>query len=484
MLTTVNYHGEIAAKLAEFQRKGQQEASKHRPPTDATAMDQNEVALRSEAERWLVDEQRLFDVVMTEGRRTTVEVQQNAIELQTKIDQLVSDNSLFGAIEADLAGERNNLVAVTEKRLRAVVDWKAFCAQNNITGQAIYPESHIWHFAVVLAFALVETVINAFFYENTQGLLGGFTVALGIAVINMAGAMSLGAGFRYKNLSATEWQALGWSCLIVFIAFAVYCNALFAAFRAEYQLLADPTDVRELRRAFTISTGEAKRVFYLDMQLSDLMSFILFGVGTLLSIFAFYKGYTFDDRFPGHGSKDRLMRRAQQQELELQDCLRLKVRDFLHHRRGEVQGAAHEPAQLINRASSRIADLQHAQSLLNSQGQAIQRDFGLVLGAYRAANASVRANGPPTYFQTIPQLLERISGAPALSLIQELVSTQEQLKLLRERNQEPINTRLRRLQEDSAEILGRVLTEFFVKIETEAKGRIDRLVPAIHRAPA
>lgn len=481
MIVTTNYKGELSSSLAEYRKKGQTEASKHRPPTDATGLDQNETTLLSASEKWLVDEQRLFDSAVAEASRAGVEAQQKAVELQTKVDQLVSDDSLLSTIEADMSADRRALVAATESRMKYEVDYRSFRAVNGITEQAHYPDSRILHLAIVLGLAMLETIINAFFYENAQGLMGGFTVALGVAVVNMGGAMMLGYGFRYKNLAALEMKILGWLCLGVFIAFSIYCNALFAAFRAEYQLLVDPSEYAQLRQAFTAAAGEAKKIFLFDMQVADLTSFILLGLGVLLSLLAFYKGYTLDDRFPGHGRLDRLMVAAQRNELEKQDLLRQKVKDFLQHRRAEVQASIHEPAQLISRVSSRLADLQNAQAMLKSQSQSIQRDFALVLGAYRDANTAVRATDPPKYFKEIPDLTHKVSDAGAAPLIQTLNQSLEELKAIREHHQEPLNNRLRQLQGDAAAVMSTTFVQFIEDVEVEAKTRIDRLVHAIHR---
>jgi hypothetical protein len=482
MLITKSYQGELSAKLSEFRVKGEKEASKHRPPTDATALDQNETALLSEAEKHLVDEQRLFDFSVSESSRTGVDAQQKAIELQAKVDQLVSDTSLQGTIEADMSEDRQGLVAATEMRMKTEVDYRSFRAANGVTEQARYPESHVMHFAIILGLALLETIINAFFYENAQGLMGGFTVALGVAAVNMGGAMLLGIGFRYKNLASIDMKILGWLCLVIFLIFSIYCNALFAAFRSEYQLLVDPSDPLQLRQAFTQSAAEAKKIFLFNMQVADLTSFVLLGLGVLLSLLAFYKGYTFDDKFPGHGFKDRAMVAAQRAEVEKQDVLRQKVKAFLQRRRSEVQAAIHEPAQLISRVSSGVADLQNAKAMLKAQSESIQRDFSLVLGAYRDANTSIRATNPPEYFKEIPNPIHRVSDVGAIPLIESLSAVLLQLKVLRETQQDPLNDKLRQLQGDASEIMTKTFTLFLADVEAEAKSRIDRMVHAIHRS--
>lgn len=484
MPSQTNYAGEIANWLEDYRAKGAREASASRPASDSVRMDQHEAAVQSEGEKWLASEQRLFDVVLTETSRSAVDIQQKSIAVKSRVDQLLSDRSLQATVESEMAGERPALVTATEKRMLAEVDWRYFRAANGISDQAVYPESHIWHFAIVGLLALIETGINAFFYENAQGVLGGFTVALGVAAINMGGALILGIGFRYKNLAAIDKKMLGWLCLIAFIALSVYCNALFSAFRAEYQILVDPSDPTQLRHAFAQASGEAKKVFVWDMRFADLMSLILFGLGFLLSCAAFYKGYTIDDRYPDHGRKDRAVKAAQRVELERQDVLRQKIRTYLHQRRADIQAVMHEPAQLVGRIAKCAGDLQHGQALLVNQANAVQRDFALVLNTYRNANAGVRATQPPAYFRDIPNLAGRVSTTGGNEVTAALGRINDDLKLLREKYQEPLNTKLNEIQGGGAEVLNRTFSEFIKEVSLEAEGRINSMTPTIHRASA
>jgi hypothetical protein len=145
MVVTKNYQGELAQQLGEYRGHGQKEASNHRPPTDSTKPDQYEAALESNAEKWILDEQRLFDITVSDVDRTLVECQQKTRELETKVDQLLSDTSLFSTVESDFSAERQSLISYTAARMRAEVDWRHFRATNNITEQPVYPESRWYH---------------------------------------------------------------------------------------------------------------------------------------------------------------------------------------------------------------------------------------------------------------------------------------------------------------------------------------------------
>lgn len=476
-----NYAGELSTELDSYRKRGEKEAAQHRPTGDALQMDQNETALQAEAEKWLGSEQRLFDAMLTEVSRAVAESGQKVVELRGRADQLLVDTTLLATIEADMSAERDALVTLTENRMKTEVDWRHLRALNGIAVQASYPESAIWHLAVIFALALVETIVNAFFYENSQGLLGGFTVALGVSFINMVGALILGYGFRYKNLSKLDYRFTGYGCLIIFLILAIYCNGLFAAFRSEYQLISDPSDAVQVRHGFAIAAAEAKKIFYLGMGFSDLTSFVLFGLGIVLSFLAFYKGYTLDDKFPGYGSLDRVLKAALKFEVAQQEILRQKIKEYLHHRKAEIQAALHDPAQIINLASRRISDLQIAKSALVNQAQAIQRDFALVLNAYRNANASIRATAVPVYFKVIPELTANIDVSPAAPFLEQLERLQDDIKHWRDEHQDALNSKLQSLQSESAKILNHTFSAFLREVEHEAKERINRAVATIHR---
>lgn len=482
MPTFTQYAGELTSRLDDMVQKGRAEAAAHRPPSEATKMDQHEAAVQTEAERWAASENQILSSIVTNASRSAAEIQQKALELEGRIEQFLADSSLDSAVAADMAEDRHALVQCTEARMRAEVDWRHFRVQNRITEQAVYPESRVWHFAIIILLSFLETCMNAFFYENAQGLLGGFAVAAGVAVVNMAGALVLGIGFRYKNLRASDKRALGWACLAVFIVLTIYCNALFAAFRGEYQQLADPTDPRQIRAAFTLATEAASRVFIFNMHFPDLMSFILFGLGLLLSSFAFYKGYTIDDKFPGYGAKDRAVKAARAAEQVKQEAVRQRVKELLQNRRHQLQALIHEPAQLVNAVGARAADLQHATSAYATQQDAVQRDFALLLRTYRDANIAIRATEPPVYFRNVPDLRMPPNQAAIASAAQSLVSVQESVRQLRDKHQAALNAKLNELQRDTATLLNQAFAKFLEGVEADAETVINRETATIREA--
>jgi hypothetical protein len=477
-----SYSGEIATMTDRYIAQGRKEARENRPPSNATTPDEHEAALAAEASKWMGVEQYLLDTVVTEASKSVTDARQKAIDLESRVERMLNDSTLQAGVEADLQGERTALVSASVARLSATRELNFFRQENDIREAANYPESRVMHLAIIVALSLAETLMNAVFYENAQGLIGGFVVALAISVVLMGASLGLGYGFRFKNLKAASSKVTGWACLIAFIVLSVWANAVFAAFRGEYQLLTDPTDAMQLREAFQLASAEAKNVFKLNMQFSDLMSLILFGLGFLLSCVAFYKGYTFDDKYPGHGAKDRAVKAAAKVEDERRSLVLQKVKELLQRRRAEMDAAMHEPGQLIGRAAAKAGDLQHAKKTLEIQARAIQGDYKRVLGAYRGANVAVRAVEKPAFFDTYPDLTSQVNPSAADASLEDLQAVQEEVKRLRDSFKEELNRKLEALAGQSASILNQTFSSFIRSVEKESQEVIDRSARPVHAA--
>ena len=467
--------------LPELRNISMKEGSKNRPPHDAAGPDQQELAIKNTAESYLTDEQRLFDAVLIEASRDATNGRQKIIQHQLAVEQLLSDSGPSGAVNAELAEERADLVKATAERLSAQAEIQFFRASHGIHEAAVYPESKIWHFGIIFGLAVIEMVANAFFFENSQGLLGGLFVAAGIAFLNMGSALMLGAGFRYKNLAGVDKKLLGWGCLALFVVVAIFCNALFASFRSEYQLVVDPSEPTQVSEAFMRAWPQALSIFRFDMQLKDQTSFILFGFGLILSIFAFIKGYGIDDRHPGYGVKDRRFNELVTKEQNLLGVARQKVKDLLHRRRAAVQAAINEPNTQAGMLGRRVADLKHAVTTLNAQANAIERDYGMVVGAYRDTNTSVRATEAPAFFKEPPVLSVKVDAKHANAVAAELAKAQEELKQAAAVHKDALTKLLSDLDSQTSVILKDTMDKFQADVLRDGSDVVAASTPVIHR---
>jgi hypothetical protein len=474
MSSSFAYSGEISAKVDSFRDLGRKEAAKHLPPTDATYPDMNEVGLKSEAEKYIASAQRAFDGEVAETSRVILDVKSKLINLKSDIAQELSDSSLLSQVNAELADEKTKLVNLTAHRIQAEVDWRTFRVTNNITDMAHYPESHIWHWSLIITAAFIETLANAFFYQNANGLLGGFFVATAVSVVNIGSAAALGMAFRHKNLTAQDKKIIGWGALAVFAVLTLFCNALFSAFRSQYQLILDPSDTAEVSKGFIRAWSDAAGIFVGHLEMQDFSSFILFMTGIGLSIFAFYKGYTSDDRYPGYSKYDRVLKTALADEKSGQDISKRKLQDFLHSRRARVQGLLSATGTFISLLAGRQSALQASERALGANGASIQRDYKLVLDTYRQANLAIRGVPAPAYFGDWPDVSKTIDPSGSEAVNSEIAQLLKDLEVVQKEHRDDLNALLARLQEQMADILAKTFEAFLAEVEVDAKVQVQR----------
>jgi hypothetical protein len=484
MSASIAYAGQLAGRLEEYRDLGRREAAKHRPPTTATHPDTHEVALKSQADGFVSREQATFDAVVADADRSTLDANSRVVELRSDIAQALADDTILTRVAAELAGDRTALVDATAARIRAEVAWRGFRATNGITDMANYPESKILHWAIIIALSFVETIANAFFYRNDSGLLGGFFVALAVAVVNMGSSAGLGTLFRRKNLAGPSQKYPGWAALAIFLPLTLFCNALFAAFRSAFEATADAGDGEQLREAFQTAWAEAVGFFVGHFHFGDLSSFLLFMTGLILSIIAFWKGYTSDDPYPGHSLRDRALKAAREAETKRQDHIKQKLKDFLVAHRNHVQGLSGATGTLITMISHRTSALGHAKRTLETNAASVERDYHLVLDAYRQANLAVRGTAPPEYFTDMPDVAGKTSIAAAGPVEQEMQTVLDLLEQLQRQHRDDLNGKLNQLQVQMAEVLKTTYDDFLESVDRDAQVAVQRDIQVLPAAVA
>ena len=468
------YAGQLAGRLEEYRELGRKEAAKHRPPTAATHPDTHEVALKSQADGFISREQSAFDAVAADADRSTLDATSRVVELRSDIAQALADNTILTRVEAELASDRTALIDATAARIRAEVGWRNFRAANGITDMANYPESKILHWAIIVALSFIETIANAFFYRNDTGLLGGFFVALAVAIVNMGSSAGLGTLFRRKNLAEPSQKYFGWAALVIFLPLTLFCNALFAAFRSAFESTPDTGDGMQLRNAFQTAWAEAGGFFVGHFHFGDLSSFLLFMTGLILSFIAFWKGYTSDDPFPGYSMRDRALKVAREAETKRQDLIKQRLKDFLVAHRNHVQGLSGATGTMITMLSHRTSALGHAKRSLEANASAVERDYHLVLDAYRQANLAIRGTAPPAYFTEKPDVAGKTSIQAAGPVELEMQTVLDLLEQLQRQHRDDLNGKLNQLQAQMAIILKTTYDEFLESVDRDAQTAVQR----------
>ena len=405
---------ERARRSLDVDQKAAHAALHDNPKTVSTSLDANEAEIQA------------YFIGMARQRRDGCEVNLARLQLDrkataAKIDIEQTKDSfarLLTAIEPGLETLRSDHAAALqqakENEARALKHLRWFQQKHGLHYRAAaYPESRVYHFAVVAALALVEWVSLATFYAEGSdfGLLGGVLIAMALSIVNISLAILSGSLLRYVNHRSPhrKWSALGAA------TFLYACFVLVTLAAAHYRVATN--DVAQSQPAVPTASGEMpsarapgdvdqwraarlawQRFASNPLGFEDVFSWILVVLAVVFGIFASSKGYGLDDPYPGYGELDRDLKakRAVYEAAKAEYC---RVGDRLFDR------ALQEQAHLLSDVK---ANLEYYQQLLNKtadERRAFARDvaemqdaYNIVLKRYRETNAQVRVSPAPTYF--------------------------------------------------------------------------------------
>lgn len=232
-------------------------------------------------------------------------------------------------------------------------------------------------------------------------------------------ATVLGVLFRYSNLPQIKHKLVGYASLLGFVLAGFVLNLIFSTFRVQYQLvqievinqsLPEPTTTM-LVGALRSAVVDAFSIFQLNFPTIDFMSFTLFFVGFGCSVIAFWKGYTFDDRYPGHGDMDRRHKATEKTFAEAKSRAFDDAFSGVRQMADDIESLRDSIVSEQRNASALKAQAQGAHATLQSTVKAIQGELSLVIETYRAANRATRATSSPPYFSDLPAIAPADDGS-------------------------------------------------------------------------
>lgn len=428
--------GTISKHCEEMEKIGVSEGGANKPDTASETPDLHEIKLIVQAKQHVEMEISEKTDSFVDAEKKLRDIDQSIEVVEARCRTMIQHDLLQGSFHSSLVQNEQRLVKACADSLESKAALNAFKKKNGIDEPARYPADKLYHFSLLILFVAIETAVNAFFYQGSSGLLGGAIVAFAVSVIIMGIAALLGATCRYKNLPEAKSKYIGYGSIIAFIVLAIVLNLIFSTFRIQYELLQSEVLDRGLDDAtpamlvlsFKQAVLEAFGVFALNFPNIDVMSFILFFVGILCSLFAFWKGYKHDDKFPGHGEMDRIYKKNENEfSAQKQDCYDKAVNQV----NAELLAVEEAKNSLISShrtAGALKAQVQGAQATFEGNVKKIQGELNLVLEAYRGANKAVRTTTAPSYFSETPNVVPDDDTQALSSLIKSIDAISEKSK--------------------------------------------------------
>lgn len=397
METFPNLDTQRLIREMELVAKGRTRGELDQPPSDATTPDFIEEEVTEHigaAQKRSYDElenhlagfrQRLIDLDF-ENRFNHIETaaQGNLSELKQELEAGIDD-----------------LHPLRKELLDYEVDHKRFKERNKLyrPGSNPTPRATTLKVMVIVVLVLLELVVNGQLLSkgNELGLVGGIVEAVLFAALNVGVALMFATVLGVRNINHRNWFRKLYG-LIAFVAYAVLTVGINLAL-AHYREIAES--------GLAAGTVVLERIREEPFGLTDFKSWLLFGVGIMFSLIAFFDGLAFGDPYPGYGRKDKALRKAQvkyadvrRESIQQLGAIRKEYEDVLRQATEDLSRQRTEHRAIVTHRSRML-------SLFGEHQAQLEKAANAVLRAYRDTNIAARSAPPPAHFAT-PYRLERI----------------------------------------------------------------------------
>lgn len=373
------------------------------PPTDATTLTPAENAAIAAAD---AEAQKEIQAVEAGGAQTRHAIK----DCHAALHEVANARK---DIEGDRPPAAVDLDHLAQQRDGDRVAYNKFKADHKRMGNVAdddRAQQVTWAVVVVVC----ESLFNAYFYTplSDLGFVGGSFIAFFVSFVNVLLAF-LGGVWGLRFLGHVE-PAKKLAGLVAFIVCALGCLAvvaLSALFRGHVDAMAteDLSTEQLADQAWQASIDSLLQMDVLSL-LGSLNSFLLLFVGLICMALGFWKGWEYDDPYPGFGRAYRKMEKSQEayNEAKEQEDERQHEWEQDHKRRLTEEG------DRLDRAKAKMegayiglkASIPKAPRLASDAEKLAE---GL-LSIYRQENAKTRASRPPDYFEDYSIPFEHLDG--------------------------------------------------------------------------
>jgi hypothetical protein len=378
---------EQLAQALDLDRVAKQRGARELPHRDSSSLDGNEQQIIQKLEsEWSWHGASLINNLKAYASRllgVTVQIEFARLEL-------IAQNALSRLRSANHRAE-SELGPLREGYISARDELGDFRARHGLKRAARISSSRPVTAGLLVILISVEAGANAVFFAKGAelGLLGGLWTAVCISAVNVVVAFAIGffplRWMKHRNFMVKLFGlllAVGGSAVIVAVhGFAAHLREVPGGVDDEAVLA---TAVTSLRHS--------------PFELHDINSYYLFAIGVVWALVAMWKGYTFDDPYPGYGAHQRRCDHAREAYSDEHDNL------F-----EDLEKIKEDTVAAIDNGITRIPLFPQQAAAIRTEREALRQKFrgyeasvetaaNQLLARYRDANRISRKTDPPKYF--------------------------------------------------------------------------------------
>ena len=305
-------------------------------------------------------------------------------------------------------------------------------------------------YAVLLFCVVFEGIVNSsLFATNLEGgLFQGFFHAFIASLLNVTLAFVLGyRGIRYINHVSKRW--VGLICLAFFIGLSVLIGLLVAHYRDALQIPLEELLPNQTAERIALQTFQEN-----PLGLSDIYSWMLLLLTLVFGVVACFKGYRFDDPYPGFSSIAKKYYEQTAIWADVIEDLRLGVNEI----KEKFLNLITENIQVTHNTMVHAQKTFHSKKLTLNAYQLAHRSadkaFQSLVSEFRSENSKYRNTPVPAYFSEKVTLdLDASPSVPSKDFTSDLEELEQMINVLRDDSENIREEIIQAFNEEDAKLL-------------------------------
>ncbi len=329
-----------------------------------------------------------------------------------------------------VAEERPDLSRGTREAQRAIGEVNRFRLEQGRNADADYPESRMWHWGILVALVVLESLVNGLFFgANVEGgLLAGTSYAVLISVVNVAVlGWVLAAVVRQIHHRDFRRRIGGMAGLGAVMVVAVFWNLFVAHYREalphDYPPAPDTTLVAQSAATESLAPQpvqtdslpetcwrgpdendadqEALCLFRASpFGLNGFYSYMLLLIGLAMCAAAAMDWFKTDDPYPGYGRRERHRKKTEEGLMEDRRELLADLNELHDDAARRLRTDFRDPVQARQLALSDYTKLHARHTDLWGFARDLAKSCSGALDIYRNANREARSTPEPQVWHT------------------------------------------------------------------------------------
>lgn len=403
-----------------------------------------------------------FEVLQQQQRaRDEIELEMDVLRCEAVPDEA---RQRIGRARSD---SRDDLVGLRARERSMLRERNFFIELNKLNREPDYPQSHTFHWALVVVAVVAESLANSYFFAKGSdfGLLGGTFQAMLISVANIGTALMIGVYVvpQFNHVRPGHRYAAAGGASVYTVVIGAF-NLATAHYRAQLEL--DP---------FNALVNTIPRLLAEPFGVDNYDAWVLFIIGLGFATFASIKGYTSDDPYPRYGRVDRNYQAAREAYDAAKQALMDNVNAVIDQKGSQLDRQVQALRRNAQRYGGLITESETYLQEFAHYAEAVDEATNTLLREYRDGNIKVRAGEPPAYFGDAYSF-DDTKALPPLDLSDERKTSEKFEKIIVKLDEVAglLHNELRQINQETLENI----KNFFAEIEEEAERRLVEDKPA------